>query len=79
VTPKLREAHLRLSSTLPSRRHEWTPVRGIWGIKRTQEQNDELRAKLLEARAQGRTREQMKATFNISQHTIDKLIGKNKK
>lgn len=62
--------------TLPKRTHEWQPVRVQWGMKRTPEENAELTRQLIEAEAKGISREDIKASFRISQHTIEKLIGK---
>lgn len=72
-------AHLRMLEALPKRTHEWTPTRGQWGIKRTPEENAKLARELAEAQDAGMSREVMKATFNISQHTIEKLIGLTKR
>lgn len=65
--------------TLPKRIHEWTPVQGQWGIKRTPGEQEALRISLLDAEASGKSREEMKALFCVSQHTIDKLIGQKTK
>jgi hypothetical protein len=72
-------AHLRMLETLPKRSHHWTPLQGAWGIRRSPEETKAMRIALLEADASGKSREQMKAMFSISQHTIEKLIGMKKK
>lgn len=64
---------------LPRRTHEWHPTRVQWGVKRTPEQSRLLTERLLEAEERGMSREWMKNNFNISQHTIDKLIGQKTK
>lgn len=78
MTPQ-QAAHLRMLEILPRRSHQWTPLRGAWGIRRSPEETEALRIALLEAQASGKSREQMKAIFSISQHTIEKLIGMKKK
>jgi hypothetical protein len=78
MTPQ-QAAHLRMLETLPKRTHQWAPTRVAWGIKRTPEQTAALTEKLVEAQAAGKTREQMKSEFCISQHTIEKLLGRKRK
>ena len=76
VATAAQRAHQRLSEQLPKRTHEWTPIRGQWGIKRTPEETEALTAQLLEAKAAGMSQEEMRATFCISQYTVYKLIGR---
>lgn len=73
-TPAQRAA-FRLASSLPKKTHHWQPTIVQWGIKRTAAERDQLATQLREAEAAGMTRQQMKAAFRISQHTIEDILG----
>lgn len=82
MTREALAVHLRLSSELPSRRHEWQPINAPipWGngIKnqRTPKEKAAMRARLLEMQAQGRTRREMREEFGCTGRTILLLIGR---
>lgn len=77
MTPEARAAHLRLSSTLPSRRHEWqcAETRVAWGHKRTPKQIDSITKELKEMEAAGMTRKQMRDATGCTYRTIGRLLG----
>jgi hypothetical protein len=77
MTPEARAAHLRLSTTLPSRRHEWQcgETRVEWGHKRTPSQREAMAKELKEMQAAGMTRKQMRDASGCTYRTIGRLLA----
>lgn len=69
---------MRLSSSLPSRTHHWTPVTREWGHKRAASEEAELKKRLLKLQALGWTRREMMAEVGCTSNTIIKQLGRKK-
>lgn len=72
--------HLRLSSTLPSRRHEWVApnLTVEQGCKRSENEEAALKRELRECEANGMSRREMREKYRLGDRTIQKLLGPGK-
>ena len=81
MTRAAREAHLRLSASLPRHTHEWRPPviqPGVWGRRRTPEELEAMKAEMAIMRSRGMKNREIRAYFGCNNRMIIHLIGRRR-